>query len=1115
MKEICFKRVLTSIMILLASFSNVRAQWQVATPYGGSINDLFFTNSRHGIAVGSQAGLGNCQLSAFLAKTIDGGENWVRIFLPNVNTTNLNAIDFANEQLALATGTNSVIIRSTDGGFTWTQVSSGVGSGYADIAFAGINQATVIGNNGLIRYSANGGATWNTISSGTTQSLYALSFPGGNTGFIGGANGTLLKTTNGGSSWSLMNTGTNYFFNHLFFSDATHGFAGSGNNLYRTVDGGNQWTSQTIPISQIRSIFFFDNLRGWIGSDNGEVAFTSDGGLTWSILPTGYYSTIEAIVSYDGQKLFGSGSLGHLIMSENQGQDWRSTASGLGSEQFDVVVMNRDISWTCGKNGSLLRTKNAGMNWQRMKVPQFANFNCLSKVNSETIIAGADSGRIFLCTNQSWTPQQVLSDTGFSVVDIHFPDSLNGFAIGSSNEFLISQNGGQTWTQIPNNISIDNFTAIYFLNSQEGFCAASAGIFKTSDAGLSWSYYPINNASGLKAIYFVNDSTGFCAGSFGRLMKTIDGGQLWLSFDNGTSSVNIRDMASINDSSLWFARNTSQSFTFDGGLNIGSQSTFCLANNWSMNGIDVGSFPDTIGFCVGGLNGIIHKISNKAINHVYVSDNAYCSGSLMEVGFRGSGIVDASTVYFAELSDANGSFSNPLVIGSLNVGSIYQLREGIIRAQLPTNIPPGTAYRVRVVSNSPAMVGPDNGYDILIGGSITPSVNINQLSNQICAGQDVQLQANILGMGASGSFVWYLNGSPVSANSTFVTLSNLVDGDSVFVMLTSALSCANPLQATSNTLTIQIGSPPVITAGQDTTVCAGSTLQLNAQGQASFRWYPSGLVSNDTISNPAFIVQSNTSLVLEGRNQGCFSYDTLAISTWPVQQLQLPASLTVCENNCIQINPILASGYADVLWESTGSLSDSSIINPIVCPSQSEWLHVILTDSFSCSLRDSLYLELLNNPTVLTPVQSFDTLICLGIGSSYQWFTSSGSIANADTVFYIPQTDGWYWVAITGQNGCVGVSDSVFFLVSSDKSVENHSFSAYPNPSSGNWTIMAHEDSETVQLDLFDIAGRKLRSLNTERGTKAIIEGNTLSSGVYYLMIIVPGERRWIKLIKK
>lgn len=96
-----------------------------------------------------------------------------------------------------------------------------------------------------------------------------------------------------------------------------------------------------------------------------------------------------------------------------------------------------------------------------------------------------------------------------------------------------------------------------------------------------------------------------------------------------------------------------------------------------------------------------------------VSGSPYLISSSANVGvnvdFTSDVVFNGGNVFKAQLSDANGSFSNPVEIGTLNGSAI-----GTIAATIPNNAAAGTAYRIRVVSTDPAITGTDNGSDLEI-----------------------------------------------------------------------------------------------------------------------------------------------------------------------------------------------------------------------------------------------------------------------------------------------------------------------------------------------------------------------------------------------------------------
>lgn len=84
-----------------------------------------------------------------------------------------------------------------------------------------------------------------------------------------------------------------------------------------------------------------------------------------------------------------------------------------------------------------------------------------------------------------------------------------------------------------------------------------------------------------------------------------------------------------------------------------------------------------------------------------------CAGELVNVGYSISPNACMGNVFRVELSDANGSFANPDSLTSMT-----DTVSGSLAAMLPANLPPGTGYRIRVVSTNPAQTGTDNGTDL-------------------------------------------------------------------------------------------------------------------------------------------------------------------------------------------------------------------------------------------------------------------------------------------------------------------------------------------------------------------------------------------------------------------
>lgn len=126
-----------------------------------------------------------------------------------------------------------------------------------------------------------------------------------------------------------------------------------------------------------------------------------------------------------------------------------------------------------------------------------------------------------------------------------------------------------------------------------------------------------------------------------------------------------------------------------------------------------------------------------------------------------------TNVFTAQLSDANGSFTNAVNIGTLQSGN-----PGTINATIPSTTPSGTGYRIRVISSVPVVYGANNGVDLVIdqfSNSVAPTTtqsilfNSNGTAITVTASQNASHQWKYSNTSGSG----YVAFSPPQTGSTY------------------------------------------------------------------------------------------------------------------------------------------------------------------------------------------------------------------------------------------------------------------------------------------------------------------------------------------------------------
>ncbi|MCW3085267.1 MAG: hypothetical protein JWP12_2633 [Bacteroidetes bacterium] len=297
-----------------------------------------------------------------------------------------------------------------------------------------------------------------------------------------------------------------------------------------------------------------------------------------------------------------------------------------------------------------------------------------------------------------------------------------------------------------------------------------------------------------------------------------------LFYFNGSTWIQIDDMpktlVGCGGQGLWRSRTVALPASADNNPNV--KIAFRWVNNDDGAGVDPSLAVDDISLSV--------VTTTNTITTGTITGSPFCACSTISVPFTSTGAFTAGNIYTAQLSNAAGSFAAPTAIGTL--ASIANT--GTISCTIPCAAVTGTLYRIRVVSSAPAITGTDNGVNITINATVTPSVTIAASpAGAICAGTSVTFTATPTNGGTTPGYQWQVNGTNVggATTSTF-TSSTLANGNVVTVVMTSTAACPSPATATSPGITMVVNptvTPSVtIAASPAGAICAGTSVTFTA-----------------------------------------------------------------------------------------------------------------------------------------------------------------------------------------------------------------------------------------------------------------------------------------------
>ncbi len=258
----------------------------------------------------------------------------------------MRGVDFPTADIGIAVGDFGTVLRTTDGGITWKDLTIGDPIKGSTLMLNAISMPTsstgiIVGRidslvgtqmitRSLILRSVDAGQKWVRISPPlpNNRELLGVAFGGVTTATVVGDTGLIIHSTNAGQTW----------------------YAQSG------IGDPERGDTVPPPNNRLMGVAFSGPSKGFAVGTTGTILITSDGGGSWVKRPSPTFEALYAASTIDGVHVLAVGSAGAVIVSSNSGFSWGGATTGTTQSLYAAQFTDVDRGTIVGNSGVVLRT---------------------------------------------------------------------------------------------------------------------------------------------------------------------------------------------------------------------------------------------------------------------------------------------------------------------------------------------------------------------------------------------------------------------------------------------------------------------------------------------------------------------------------------------------------------------------------------------------------------------------------------------------------------------------------------------------------------------------------------------------------------------------------------
>lgn len=380
---------------------------------------------------------------------------------------------------------------------------------------------------------------------------------------------------------------------------------------------------------------------------------------------------------------------------------------------------------------------------------------------------------------------------------------------------------------------------------------------------------------------------------------------------------------------------------------------------------------------------------------------------------------------------------------------------------------------------------------------------------QICANSE----AHLLVSGAS-SYRWFPSGNLNSPTTNTPVFTGTAD-ELLFVEGIDGNGCRSV-----DSVKVVVNALPQVDAGANESICAGSSVLLNASGANTYTWTPAGLLDDPSSATPEATPTVTSNFVVQGTDgKGCINYDTVNVKVISNPTPSIQGETAVCNGQVWTSYEANAAG-GDLTWSVQGGTIQSGYGSEriyIAWDSNLSVGEVRLTETSLEQCEGTSVLAINSNGKsaskpvdVIAKANDIRTGILISRNpdlDTYYWGKESKNGSSLQTLdsgnywsdyAYIDTFNYRYWLIAGNQGECLTKNYFGGYPLLSVRNALQSTVNVYPNPNTGQFKLSL--SFTPTQINLRNGIGALVTCpINEVEPGVWNVDGAALSPGIYYI----------------